>query len=362
VPSSFVSRRRFTTGLAALAITTVGLAGCGSGDDEASADGGGGGGGGGGVEVHLGYFPNLTHAPALIGVHEGLFEDELDKIGSTVQTQTFDSGSDTIEQLLGGSLDATYIGPSPTLTAYAQSHGEAVRVVSGVTSGGASLVAQPEITSVDQLEGKTVATPGLANTQDIAARAYFKEQGFETDVEGGGDVSVLPQDNSITVQQFQQGKLDAAWVPEPYASILVAAGGKVLVDEATLWPDGQFVTTQILVRTDFLEEHPEEVKALLAANDAAVAMTTEDPDNAKSIASDQLKELTSAALPPEVLNSAWDKLTFTNDPLAATLEQDYENASDLGLIESIDDLAGLYDLDIVNELLKDEGQEEVAGL
>ena len=360
MPSTYLTRRRFAAGLAALAVTTVGLAGCGDGDDEASASSGSGG--GGGVEVHLGYFPNLTHAPALIAVHEGLFEDELDKIGSTVQTQTFDSGSDTIEQLLGGSLDATYIGPSPTLTAYAQSHGQAVRVVSGVTSGGASLVAQPEFASVDDLAGKTIATPGLANTQDIAARAYLKEQGFETDTEGGGDVSVLPQDNSITVQQFQQGKLDAAWVPEPYASLLVAAGGKVLVDEATLWPDGQFVTTQILVRTDFLDEHPEEVKALLAANDAAVAMTTDDPEGAKTIASDQLEELTSAKLDPAVLSSAWDKLTFTNDPLAATLQQDYENAADLGLIETIDDLPGLYDLDIVNELLKADGQEEVAGL
>jgi NitT/TauT family transport system substrate-binding protein len=361
VPSTYLTRRRFAAGLTALAISTVGLAGCGGGDDdEASASSGSGG--GGGVEVHLGYFPNLTHAPALIAVHEGLFEDELDKIGSTVQTQTFDSGSDTIEQLLGGSLDATYIGPSPTLTAYAQSNGQAVRVVSGVTSGGASLVAQPEFASVDDLAGQTIATPGLANTQDIAARAYLKEQGFETDTEGGGDVSVLPQDNSITVQQFQQGKLDAAWVPEPYASILVEAGGKVLVDESTLWPDGQFVTTQILVRTDFLDEHPEEVKALLTANDAAVAMTTDDPDGAKTIASDQLKELTSASLPQPVLDAAWDKLTFTNDPLAATLQQDYEDAADLGLIETIDDLAGLYDLDIVNELLKADGQEEVAGL
>ncbi len=361
MPSINVSRRRFTTGLAALALTTVGLAACGSDSDDAAGSESGGG-GGGGVEVHLGYFPNLTHAPALIAVHEGMFEDELDKIGSTVQTQTFDSGSDTIEQLLGGSLDATYIGPSPTLTAYAQSQGQAVRVISGVTSGGASLVAQPEFASVDDLAGKTVATPGLANTQDIAARAYFKEQGFETDTEGGGDLSIVPQDNSITVQQFQQGKLDAAWVPEPYASLLVAAGGKVLVDEATLWPDGQFVTTQILVRTEFLSEHPEEVKALLTANDAAIGMTTDDPDNAKAIASDQLEQLTSAKLPADVLDSAWDKLTFTNDPLAATLQQDYDDAADLELIEPIDDLSGLYSLDIVNELLSADGQEEVSGL
>jgi NitT/TauT family transport system substrate-binding protein len=356
-PASSLGRhRRLSAGLAALALTAVGLAGCGDDSADASSDGGGG------VEVNLGYFPNLTHAPALIAEHEGLFDDELDKIGSTVQTQTFDSGSDTIEQLLGGSLDVTYIGPSPTLTAYAQSNGEAVRVISGVTSGGASLVAQPEIKSVDDLEGRTVATPGLANTQDIAARAYFKEQGFTTDVEGGGDISVVPQDNSITVQQFQQGKLDAAWVPEPYASILVEAGGEVLLDEAELWPNGEFVTTQILVRTDFLEENPEEVKALLTANDAAIDMTADDAENAKSIASDQLEELTSAALPPAVLDSAWDKLTFTNDPLAETLQEDYDDAADLELIEPIDDLAGLYDLDIVNELLADEGKQEVQGL
>jgi len=353
-----LSRRSFTVGLAALALSTVGLAGCGDDDADASSSGDGGG----GVEVHLGYFPNLTHAPALIAVHEKMFDKELDAIGSTVQTQTFDSGSDTIEQLLGGSLDITYIGPSPALTAYAQSQGQAVKIISGVTSGGASLVAQPEFASIDDLAGRTVATPGLANTQDIAARAYFAEQGYETDVEGGGDISIIPQDNSITVQQFQQGKLDAAWVPEPYASLLVEAGGKVLLDEATLWPKGEFVTTHILVRTDFLEEHPEEVKALLTANDAAVTMTTDDPDGAKTIAADQLEELTSAKLDPAVLDSAWDKLTFTNDPLAATLQKDYDDAASLDLIEPIDDLAGIYDLDIVNDLLVEEGKEEVKGL
>lgn len=353
--STPLSRRSLTVGLAALALSTVALAGCGE-DADATSEGGGG------VEVHLGYFPNLTHAPALIAVHEKMFDKELDAIGSTVQTQTFDSGSDTIEQLLGGSLDITYIGPSPALTAYAQSQGQAVRIVSGVTSGGASLVAQPEFASVDDLEGRTVATPGLANTQDIAARAYFADEGYETDVEGGGDISIIPQDNSITVQQFQQGKLDAAWVPEPYASLLVEAGGKVLLDEATLWPKGEFVTTHILVRTDFLEEHPEEVKALLTANDAAVTMTADDPDGAKTIAADQLEQLTSAKLDPAVLDSAWDKLTFTNDPLAATLQKDYEDAAELDLIEPIDDLAGIYDLDIVNELLVEEGKEEVKGL
>jgi NitT/TauT family transport system substrate-binding protein len=338
------------------------LAACGGEASSVESGSGDSAGSGEGVEVRLGYFPNLTHATALVGLSEGFFEDGLAEDGASLIAQDFNSGTDTIEALLGGGLDATYIGPSPTVTAYSQSNGEGVRVLAGATSGGAALVVQPEIGSVEDLRGKIVATPSVGNTQDIAARYYFKEEGFATDTDGGGDLSILGQDNSVTVQAFQQGEIDGAWVPEPYVSILVENGGKVLLDEAELWPDGEFVTTQLIVRTEFLEEHPDLVEDLLNAHVESTTFLNENPDEAKTIIGEQLLELTQAELPAEVLTSAFDSLTFTNDPLAPTLLQSAAHAEEVEVIEPIEaDLSGLYNLDPLNEILAEAGQEEVSG-
>jgi NitT/TauT family transport system substrate-binding protein len=314
------------------------------------------------VEVRLGYFPNLTHGTALVGLSEGFYEDALAEDGATLVAQDFNSGTDTIEALLGGGLDATYIGPSPTVTAYSQSNGEAVRVIAGATSGGAALVVQPEIGSLEDLRGKIVATPSVGNTQDIAARYHFKSEGFETDIDGGGDVSIIGQDNGVTVQAFQQGEIAGAWVPEPYVSILQEAGGKVLLDEAELWPDGEFVTTQLIVRTEFLEEHPDLVEDLLDAHVQSTTFINDSPDEAKTIIGEQLVELTQSELPVEVLTSAFDSLTFTNDPLAETLLESAAHAEEVEVLEPVEaDLSAAYHLDPLNKVLADAGEEEVAG-
>ena len=314
-----------------------------------------------GAEVRLGYFPNLTHATALVGLHRGYYRDELAADGATLVAQDFNSGTDTIEALLGGGLDATYIGPSPTVTAFAESNGEQVRVIAGAASGGAGLVVQPEISSIQDLRGKIVATPSVGNTQDIAARYYFKTKGFETDIDGGGDVSIVGQDNSVTIQAFRQGEIAGAWVPEPYVSILENAGGKVLVDEADLWPGGKFVTTQLVVRTDFLEEHPDLVQDLLRAHVQANDFLNESPDEAKKMVGEELLELTQAELPAEVLTSAFESLTFTNDPLSATLKKSAAHAEEVGVIDPIEvDLDKLYNLEPLNKILTDGGLEKVA--
>jgi NitT/TauT family transport system substrate-binding protein len=334
--------------LAALALTACGSDGSGSGG-EAS----------GGITVHLGYFPNLTHATALVGIEKGYYETELQRDGDDVQFQQFDSGSDTIEALASGSLDATYIGPSPALTAYQQTHG-GVRIIAGAASGGAALVVASDIKSVADLQDKTIATPGAANTQDIAARYYLQTKGFHTDQEGGGDVHILPQDNSITVQAFQQGQIDGAWVPEPYASILVGEGGHVLVDEASLWPQGRFVTTQLLVNKSFLDAHPNEVADLLAAHVQANDFINNSPDEAQGLVNKKLEDLTQSTIPTDVFDSAWSKLTFTNDPIASSLIEVDKHAEELGLLDPVDDLAGIYDLEPLNTILADKGEAEVS--
>jgi NitT/TauT family transport system substrate-binding protein len=353
-----VPRRPRRAALAGGLILLLTATACGG---EASSDEGSEG-TGEGVEVRLGYFPNLTHGTALVGLSEGFYEDALAEEGATLVAQDFNSGTDTIEALLGGGLDATYIGPSPTVTAYSQSNGEGVRVIAGATSGGAGLVVQPEIGSLEDLRGEIVATPSVGNTQDIAARHHFKTEGFKTDTDGGGDVSILGQDNSVTVQAFQQKEIAGAWVPEPYVSILQENGGKLLLDEAELWPDGEFVTTQLIVRTEFLDEHPDLVQNLLNAHVQSTSFINDSPDEAKTIIGEQLLELTQSELPVGVLTSAFDSMTFTNDPLATTLVESAGHAEEVEVIEPIEaDLNGLYDLDALNEVLAEAGEQEVSG-
>jgi NitT/TauT family transport system substrate-binding protein len=335
---------------ALLTASAVSLAGCGSDDADASSSGKP-------VTLRLGYFPNLTHATAIVGVEDGHFAKALGK--NKLKTQTFNAGPEATQALLSGALDATYIGPGPSTNAYAKSGGEAVRVISGATSGGAALVVKPEITSVTDLKGKKIATPQLGNTQDIALRSYLKEQGLETTQEGGGDVSIVPQENSQTADTFATGDIDGAWVPEPYLSRLVNDGGKVLVDERTLWPEGKFVTTNLLVRTDFLEQHPDVVKALLEGQVAANESVNDDPANAQKVVGTAIGKLTGKPLDPKLVAQAWKTLTFTDDPLPETLITGAEHATDVGLLDKVDNLQGIYDLKLLNEVLKAKGLPEV---
>ena len=186
---------------------------------------------------------------------------------ANITVTPFNSGTPAVEAILTDSIDITYIGPNPAINAFAKTNGEAVRVISGSTSGGAFLVVKPEITSAADLKGKKIASPSLGNTQDVALRSWLKGQGLTTDTAGGGDVSIVPQENAQTLETFQAGTIDGAWVPEPWATRLIQDGGaKVLVDERDLWPDGKYVTTHLLVATKFLDANPEVVKRILAAN------------------------------------------------------------------------------------------------
>jgi NitT/TauT family transport system substrate-binding protein len=313
------------------------------------------------LTIRLGYFPNLTHAPALVGVKKGFFATAL---GSTVtlETHTFNAGGDAVTAILSNSIDATFVGPSPTTNAFVQSHGEAVRVIAGSTSGGALLVVKPSITSIAGLKGKKIADPQLGATQDVALRWFLKSNGFTTDTAGGGDVSILPQDNAQTLTAFKQGQIDGAWVPEPWASRLVVEGnGKILVDERDLWPQGKFITTNLIVRTDFLQAHPRRMKALLEGLYQAVAYLNSNPGDAQTATNAAVTEITGKSLASGVVAAAWPHLVFTLDPLAATLKTSADHAHSVGLLANVN-LEGLYDLGLLNQVLAAHGDPAVAGL
>ncbi len=313
------------------------------------------------VTLRLGYFPNITHATALVGVRNGIFAEKLGP-NVTLETSTYNAGPAAIEALFADAVDATYIGPNPAINGYAQSGGEALRIISGATSGGASLVVKPDINSAADLKGKTVASPQLGNTQDVALRTWLKDNGLRSDTSGGGDVSIKPQDNATTLDAFKQDQVQGAWVPEPWATRLVQeGGGKVLVDEKTLWPQGQFVTTQLIVATKFLDAHPDAVKGLLEGQVAANDFVNKNPAEAQKAANDQIEKITQKRLADNVVAAAWPKMTFTNDPVASSLQGSADHAIALDLLKPVD-LSKIYDLTLLNDVLKESGQPELSGL
>ncbi|HZB71182.1 MAG TPA: ABC transporter substrate-binding protein, partial [Acidimicrobiales bacterium] len=234
----------------------------------------------------------------------------------------------------------------------------------GTTSGGASLVVAQDIDSPEDLAGTTLATPSLGNTQDVALRAWLADQGFDTDEAGGGDVSITPQDNADTLTTFQSGAIEGAWVPEPWATRLVdEGGGKVLVDESDLWTDtgGRFVTTHLLVRTDYLEENPANVKALIEGLLDAIDETNGDAARAQTQTNDGIEKITTKRLGDDTIAGAWENLEFTHDPVAASLQKSADDAIEVGLLDPVE-LDGIYDLSILNDLLAERGEPEVDGL
>jgi NitT/TauT family transport system substrate-binding protein len=311
--------------------------------------------------LKLGYFPNITHATAIVGVESGIFQKALGP-GVTLTVSSFNAGPAASEALLNGAIDATFIGPNPAINAFARSKGAAIRIVAGATSGGAYLVVRPGIASAADLRGKKIASPQLGNTQDVALRTWLANNGLVTTKEGGGDVSILPQDNAQTLDTFKSGQIDGAWVPEPWATRLVQeGGGKVLVDERTLWPGGMYVTTHLIVRTDYLQAHPDIIRALLAGEIEANDLVNSDPAQAQALTNQGIKKITSKTIADKVIIAAWSNLTFTVDPIAASLKGSADHATAIGLLEPVD-LTGVYDLTLLNVLLQAAGKPPVSGL
>jgi NitT/TauT family transport system substrate-binding protein len=351
--------RRVGVTLATGVIVTT-LAACGSG-------GGGGGGAASKTEVKLGFFPNLTHASAIVGDQKGYFKAALAKHNGTLKTLQFNSGSDTLTALASGDLDATYIGPSPAVQAWVQQN-KSVRVISGAAVGGAELVVKPSITTVADLRGKKIATPSAGNTQDIAFKYWANKNGLKVSFEGKGALSVINlQSNSEAITTYASGDIDGAWLPEPYASQLVSKGAKVLVNEKSLWPGGRFPTTLLLAREDFIKKHPELVQGLLEGQVQANDYIAKHNAAAKKLVGDWLAKTTGTSIDPSVLNAAWSNLSFSNDPIASAFITGAKHSVAVGAAKAgtgsqeldLATLANIFDLGPLNKVLKAAGEQPV---
>jgi NitT/TauT family transport system substrate-binding protein len=348
-------RHRVITALTGLGMLG-GLAACASG-----AAAGPGGATSGPVTLQLGYLANLTHAPALIGVSNGSFQSALGR-NVTLKTQVFAAGPDAVTALFGGSIDMAFLGPSPAISGFIQSQGQALRVISGVAVGGAELVVRPaaNINSVAELRGKTIATPQLGNTQDIALRVFLANHGLKVDPQGGGPVKVINAANSTIMTLFQEGQIDGAWVPEPYATRLVDEDqGQVLVNEASLWPNGQFPTTVLIVSTSFLNAHPTVVSNFLKGLVSVISWTNANTTAAQTAVNSALTTLASKPLFENVLVTAWSHLQFSVDPVASAWQTEATHVVGAGLATS-DSIKGIFDLGPLNQILAQEGKPPIS--
>jgi len=330
-------------------VATLGMSACG-GDSPAAT-------GAAPAQVRLGYFPNVTHATAIVAEKEGFFGKHLR--ATKLKVSRFNAGPAAMEALKSGAIDATYVGPGPVTNAYINSGGKALTVVAGAATGGTSLVVDPSIKSAADLKGKKVSTPQLGNTQDISLRYWLKQYGLKTDLQGGGDVNILPQANAQIVDAFKQKLIAGAWVPEPYATRLVEAGGTVLVDERDLWPDKKFAITVLAVRTDFLAAHPETVKALLSGDLDAADFIAKNPAKAQKDVGDLIATISGKPLKPAVIAAAWRQLEFTVDPVPSSLLTGARHAYEVGVLKEEPKLDGLIDLTLLNQLLKERGKPEI---
>ncbi|WP_125613672.1 ABC transporter substrate-binding protein [Specibacter cremeus] len=314
------------------------------------------------ASLRLGYFGNVTHAPALVGLQEGLFAKALG--GTTLSTEVFNAGPAAIEALNAGAIDAAYVGPNPAINSYVKSHGDSIRIVAGATAGGAQLVVKPTITTAAQLLGKVLASPQLGGTQDVALRSWLADQGFKTTPGGGGDVTINPTDNAQTLRLFQDGKLDGAWLPEPWASRLVLqAGAKVLVNEGDLWAKGQFSTTVLIVNKSYLDAHPQTVQALLAGHVQAVTWLNTHQDQTAKVINAGLATAAGKPLADNVIARSLTELKFSADPLAVTFPTLLAHGVKAGVTKQAD-INGIFDLTPLNAALRQAGQPTVnaAGL
>src|SRR3989344_5414327 len=310
--------------------------------------------------VRIGYFPNINHAQAVIGLGNGNFQKALGNV--KVEPQIFNAGPSAIEALFANQIDVTYIGPNPAINGYIKSDGESLRIISGAASGGAVFVVRNDagINSVDDFSGKKFSSPQLGNTQDVALRAYLLKNGYKT-TENGGNVEVIPVKNADILTLMLKKEIDGAWVPEPWgAKIIKEANSRIFVDERDLWPQGKFVTAHIVVSTKYLQNHPDVIKKLLVAHVDKTQWINQNKEESFNVFNAELEKITGKTIPEDEFQEAFSRMEITYDPVKDSLFQSANDAFDIGFLgDTRPDLSKIYDLKLLNEVLEEKGLEQI---
>jgi NitT/TauT family transport system substrate-binding protein len=310
-------------------------------------------------ELRLGHFPNLTHSQAIYARAGRQFEKQ---VGVPIKWSSFNAGPTAIEALFADAVDVAFVGANPAINGYIKSKGRKFVIIAGAASGGAGLIVRGDsgIATERDFDGKTIATPQLGNTQDVAARMWFGKRGFKLK-EKGGSLALLPLANPDQLTMFQKKQIDGAWTVEPWlARLELEGGGRLFLEEKTLWPEGRYVTTHVIVNKQFLAQQPALVKKLLTALVEVTQQINADKAAAGKLLNDELKKETGKALSEAVITRAMERIEFTWDPVVSSLHKSAEAAHKVGLFRTPPDLKGIYSLDLLNEVLKEKNLPAVA--
>ena len=305
--------------------------------------------------LRIGYFANINHIQAVIGIGNGDFQNGLGNV--KIESQVFNAGPSAIEALVANRIDVAYVGPNPAINGYLKSDGQALRIIAGASSGGAVFVIRNDsgINSIHDFAGKKFASPQLGNTQDVALRSYLLKNGYKTS-ENGGSITIIPAKTADIVTMMTKKDIDGAWVPEPWGTILAKqANGKIFLDERDLWPNGEFSTALIVARTDYLNSHPDVIKKLLEAHVKETIWIENNKDNAIKSFNEQVQKLTGKTIPNDVISQALSRMEITYDPVKSSIDKSANDAYSLGFLgDKKPDLSNLFDLTILNKVLQEQ--------
>ena len=311
--------------------------------------------------LRVGYFPNINHAQAVIGIGNGDFQKEIGDV--KLEAQIFNAGPSAIEALFANRIDVSYVGPNPAINGYLKSDGQGLRIIAGASSGGAVFVIRNDsgINSVHDFAGKKFASPQLGNTQDVALRSYLLKNGYKTS-ENGGTVQVIPATNADIVTMLDKKEIDGAWVPEPWGAKLIRESNcKIFLDERDLWPEGKFSTAMLVVRTDYLNSHPDVIKRLLVAHVRETIWIENNKDQAINNFNDQVMKLTGKTIPNDEISDALSRMEITYDPIKDSIYKSADNAYGLGFLgDKKPNLADIFDLTILNQVLREQNLSQIS--
>ena len=284
-------------------------------------------------KIRVAFFPSIGHIIPIVGLEEKIFEKGIGE-EKQIETKLFDSGPQVIESIFSGSIDIAYVGPGPIINGFLKSDGKDIKILSGAASGGASFIIQPNsgLESLENFDGKRIASPQISNSQDVSLRHYLESHGLKS-VEKGGTVFVLNISNPDIYTLFAKGDIDGAWVPEPWATILVEElDGIRLFNEEKLWPNEEFASVLLIVRTEYLENNPETVQKWVESHEKTVTWINSNPDKSKSLFSSFLIDYMGKSLPTKIIDESFSNITITSDPIKNSVIIFAERADSLGYL------------------------------
>lgn len=299
------------------------------------------------INLRVGFFPNITHAQALMG-KENKFKSAT---GCTIDWKQFNAGSTEIEALLAGELDIAYIGPGPAINGFIKSKGE-LQIISGVSEAGAVIVSRNDviIKNIKELSGKKIAVPQFGNTQHVVLKQLLDSNGLKETTKGG-DVEVVQADNPDIKTLFDKKAIDAAFVPEPWASRLIEeTKANIVLDYDKVWRDGKYPVAVLIARTDFIKKQPEVVEKFLKAHVELTDAANAEKTVAKKTINKEIKNLTGKELSDSIMDSSFNRMIITEKVDKKSVLEMADFMEKLGVIKNKKNIDNIFNFQILNKI------------